>query len=122
MRGPCCCRRLGPGRRLRAAGLSLEHDAARGGQVLVLDRTGGPSATQPVSGLRWPALVDALPAGPVRDQVAPVAEIRALMVVDEEKRRIRRLELRNGDGKTVVRLEVDEPAGREPARPAKRRG
>ena len=72
-----------------------------------------------MSGLRWPAFADALPAGPVRDQVAAVAEIRALMVVDEEKRRIRRLELRNGDGKTVVRLEVDEPAGRE--RPGRRR-
>ena len=105
-------------RRLRAAGLSLEHDATRGDRMLVLDRPGGTSATQPVSGLRFPALADALPAGPVRDQVAEVAGVRALMVIDEEKRRVRRIELRNGDGKTVVRLEVDEPAGRQTSRPA----
>ena len=105
-------------RRLRAAGLSLEHDATRGDRILVLDRPGGTSATQPVSGLRFPALADALPAGPVRDQVAEVAGVRALMVIDEEKRRVRRIELRNGDGKTVVRLEVDEPAGRQTSRPA----
>jgi CHAD domain-containing protein len=39
-------------------------------------------------------------------------------VVDQERRRIRRLELRNGAGKTVVRLEIDEPAGSEATRPA----
>ena len=46
-----------------------------------------------------------------------VGGIRALMVVSDEKRRMVRLELRNTDAKTVVRVEVDEPAarGRRPA-------
>ena len=39
------------------------------------------------------------------------ADIRALAVVAEEKRRVQRLELRNADGKIVVRLDIDEPAG-----------
>ncbi len=107
-------------RRLRSAGMSLEHEATKGGERLVLlepheravlDRAGGRR-------LRWPAFADALPAGPVRDQVAGVSDIRALTVVAEEKRRVQRLELRNGDGKIVVRLEIDEPAGGGSPRPA----
>ena len=39
-----------------------------------------------------------------------MAGIRALLVVSDEKRRVRRLELRNEDEKTVARLELDEPA------------
>ena len=106
-------------RRLRSAGMSLEHDAVRGQELLVLESASGPSSTVPVAGaIRWPAFAEALPEGPVRDQVAPVADIRALTVVAEEKRRVRRLELRNGDGKTVVRIELDEPAGGGAARPA----
>jgi CHAD domain-containing protein len=105
-------------RRLRKAGLALEHDATRGEEVLVLDRASGSTSTVPVSGLRWPAFADTLPPGPVRDEVAGVSTIRALIAVAEEKRRVRRLELRNSDEKTVVRIDLDESAGGGSSRPA----
>ncbi|MGZ4597829.1 MAG: CHAD domain-containing protein [Actinomycetes bacterium] len=98
--------------RLRAAGLALEHQGATSGERLVLS---GTAVASPVvvqgTGLRWPAHAAALPAGPVRDAVAPVTGIRALMVISDEKRRVRWLELRNQDQKIVARVEVDEPGG-----------
>ena len=106
-------------RRLRAAGLTLEHrlTAGRGatardsGERLLLGRPDGSSPVAvPVKNLRWPALADALPPGPVRDAVAPVTGVRALMVASDERRCLRRLELRNHDGKTVARVDLDEPA------------
>jgi len=63
-----------------------------------------------VAGLRWPALAEVLPTGPIREAIAPVTGVRALMVTSDEKRRMRRLELHNEDGKTVARVELDEPA------------
>ena len=103
-------------RRLRAAGLTLEHQSMASGERLVLSRPGGlatvgsATVTVPVVGLRWPALADSLTELSVREVVAPVTGIRALMVISDEKRRIRRLELLNKDGKTVARVELDEPA------------
>jgi CHAD domain-containing protein len=66
---------------------------------------------------RWPAMAASLPPGPVRDEVARLAGIRALIVHDEGRRLVRQAELRNSDRKIVVRLVVDEPAddaSREP--------
>jgi CHAD domain-containing protein len=98
-------------RRLRAVGLTLEHQTGSAPERLVLS---GPEVASTVvanvRNLRWPSLAGALPESPVRDAVAPVAGIRALLVVSDEKRRVRRLALRNGDEKTVARLELDEPA------------
>jgi CHAD domain-containing protein len=100
--------------RLRAAGLTLEHrlTAVRdSGEQLVLGRPDGSSTVAvPVKDLRWPATANVLPVGPVRDAIAPVIGVRALMVASEQRRRVRRLELRNKDGKTVARVELDEPA------------
>ena len=105
-------------RRLRAAGLTLEHQIVALEERLVMGRLDGSSTVVvPVNNLRWPALADVLPSGLVRDTIAPVSGIRALMVVSEENRLIRRLALQNRAGKTVVRVEVDEPAS-APAAPA----
>ena len=62
------------------------------------------------TGPRWPAMAGALPDGTLKDHVARLAGIRALLVVDERRRLVHRVELRNADGKIVVRLDVDEPA------------
>jgi CHAD domain-containing protein len=106
-------------RRLRSAGLTLEHQTRSATERLVLYffSPGGRSRSDVastvaanVTKMTWPSLVGALPESPVRDAVAPVMGIRALMVVSDEKRRVRRLELRNEDEKTVARLELDEPA------------
>jgi CHAD domain-containing protein len=97
--------------RLRAAGLTLEHQIVVLEERLVLGRLDGSSTVVvPVKDLRWPALADVFPYGPVRDLVAPVSGIRALMVASDENRRIQRLALQNGQGKTVARVELDEPA------------
>jgi len=98
-------------RRLRACGLTLEHQIMAGGQQLVLRRLNGSSpVVLPIAGLAWPALASSLPPGAVRDAVAPAAGIRALMVVSDQRRLVQRLDLRNKIGKTVARVELDEPA------------
>ena len=105
---------------LRAAGLRLEHHrpARRSGtEQLLLTRPDGPTLTVPAAGLTWPAMTTALPESPLRDVVAAAATIRALMVAREESRRARRLEVRNNDGKVVVRLDLDEPVAAD-GRPA----
>jgi CHAD domain-containing protein len=97
--------------RLHAAGLTLEHQIVALEERLVLGRLDGSSTVVvPVEDLRWPALADVLPHGPVRDLIAPVSGIRALMVASDENRRIQRLALQNRQGKTVARVELDEPA------------
>jgi CHAD domain-containing protein len=104
--------------RLRSAGLTLDHVTSALAEQLVLSRSDGTATSVvPVSGLQWPARADALPDGPLRDVVAAASDIRALMVAADEKRRVRRLELRNADQKTVVRVELDEPAARGAATP-----
>jgi CHAD domain-containing protein len=108
-------------RRLSSAGLTLEHQivgAGDSGERLVLTRADGSTVAAPVKSPQWPALAGALPAGPVRDAVAAVIGIRALLPTSQERRRVRRLELRNGDGKTVARVEVDEPDSTATAAPA----
>jgi CHAD domain-containing protein len=96
--------------RLRSAGLLLEQRTSASSVQLVLKLTeAGQSVVAETADPSWPALVEALPAGPVRDAVAPVAGIRALMVISDEKRRVRRIDLRNKDQKVVARLELAEP-------------
>ncbi|MEO6143700.1 MAG: CHAD domain-containing protein [Dermatophilaceae bacterium] len=98
-------------RRLRAAGLTLEHQILALGERLILGRLDGSSTVVvPVKDMRWPAFADVLPPGTIREAIAPVTGIRALMVASDEKRRIQRLALLNKGGKTVVRVELDEPA------------
>ncbi|WP_309647493.1 CHAD domain-containing protein [Nocardioides sp.] len=105
-------------RRLRRAGLTLEHQRTASGERVVVGRSDPvPTLVAPAKDLQWPAHADVLPAGPVREAIAGVAGIRALMVVSDEKRRMSLLELDNKDAKTVVRVELDEPvsAGAGPA-------
>lgn len=98
-------------RRLRAAGLTLEHRTLASGQQLVLGQSDTPSTlAMPVANLRWPAPADHLANGPLREAIAAVSGIRALMVISDEQRRMRVLELNNEDGKTVARVEFDEAA------------
>jgi hypothetical protein len=94
--------------RLRAAGMTLQHQSGRDGDVLILgdhEKT----LSQPLGNVRWPALADAMPPGRLRDLTAPVTGIRALIAMSQEPRRLRRLDLLNEDAKTVARVDVDEP-------------
>ncbi len=97
--------------RLGGEGLTLEHWGVASAERLVLFRAdGSPTVTVPADDVRWPALAGALPPGPLRDAIAPVAGIRALMVFSDERRRIQSLALQNQDGKTVARVELNAPA------------
>jgi CHAD domain-containing protein len=107
-------------RRLAAAGLVLEQRVTGADRRLVLTHAdGGTVVAAQTTAVEWPALSDALDESPVRAAVAPVTDIRALMVQDEQQRRMRRLELRNDDDKLVVRVAVEIPvAGPPVAEPA----
>jgi CHAD domain-containing protein len=95
-------------RRLENAGLHLQLRTSAGKGELVLVGDDG-ELSSPADGLRLPALAEALPAGPLRDRLAPVLDIRALMDLGAQRRHLRRVELRNSDAKIVVRVSVDEP-------------
>jgi CHAD domain-containing protein len=97
--------------RLERAGLRLQLVAEAGQERLEL--TQGEQTLVSVltgTGPRWPAMADALPDGTLKDRVAQVAGIRALLVIAVHRRLVHRAELRNADQKIVVRLDVDEPA------------
>jgi CHAD domain-containing protein len=101
--------------RLYRAGLTLQHVSARGAGELRLTGTGGQWLAAQAGPGRWPCLVDALPAGPVRDAIARVAGIRALLPVGTAASQVRELRLLNSDEKTVARLVVDEMSVPAPA-------
>jgi CHAD domain-containing protein len=98
-------------RRLDRAGRRLEQVAEGGIERLELTQRG--QVLTNGTGPRWPAMAAALPDGPLKDDVARLAGIRALLVIGEDRRLVRLAELRNADGKIVVRVEVDEPADDE---------
>jgi CHAD domain-containing protein len=111
--------------RLYRAGLSLEQQSGANGTELVLSgRDGERLASQPVSNARggnnsapsWPSLIAALPPGPLRELIEPVAGIRALAPVARAASRIHGQRALNGDAKTVARLAVDEMSVTFPAR------
>jgi len=99
-------------RRLERAGRQLQLVAEAGEERLELMMQGGETLVTVLDGTRprWPAMADVLPDGMLKDQVAQLSGIRALLVVGKCRRLVRRTELRNADTKIVVRLDVDEPA------------
>ena len=98
-------------RRLERAGQRLQLVAEAGEERLELVQSGETLVSVLAgTGPRWPAMAGALPDGTLKDHVARLAGIRALLVVDERRRLVHRAELRNADRKIVVRLDVDEPA------------
>ena len=98
-------------RRLGNAGFSLHHLRDSVSQRLVLTSPDAdPPLTMPIANVRWPALVTDLPAGALREALAPLVTIRALMVLDEQIHRIHHGEMRNADQKILARLELVEQA------------
>jgi CHAD domain-containing protein len=90
--------------RLRAAGLSAELTAPR---TLSVREPGAPPRTAEVA----PAarhLLEELPPGPVRDRLAGVLGVRALLPLVRVQSTMRPLAVLNGDAKTVVRLELEQ--------------
>jgi CHAD domain-containing protein len=128
--------RLGPARtvrrtwldtfdwRLYRAGLTLEHRTGRGAAELVLTGRDGElaAADQAPGRLRWPCLVDELPAGPLREHLAGVAGIRALLALVRATSVLSERRAVNADDKTIAVLTTDrmtlataQPAQSKPA-------
>ncbi len=106
--------------RLYRAGLALQQITRNGEAELVLtSRDGELVATERLAATprpRWPALVTQLPAGTLRDAVAPAAGIRALLPVARAVSNVGELRALNEDAKTIARLGVDRMAVTFPAR------
>lgn len=100
-------------RRLRAAGLELGHERAPGGGSRLTLHVGGDSSSPPLTASvtrRKRYLLEDLSAGPLRDRIAPVIEMRALLPTAAMRSRIRRFDVLNADEKTVVRLALEQAA------------
>jgi len=106
--------------RLYRAGLTLEQVTARGQVELTLTgRDGEVLASERLSAdakVRWPSLLTALPPGPLRERLEPVAGIRALSPVARAASRVAELRAMNDDAKTIARLAVDRMSVTFPAR------
>jgi CHAD domain-containing protein len=94
--------------RLHQAGLTLRHSTGSRTSDYTLTSNDGEQITVSASGLRWPALADALPPGPLRARLQPVTWVRALMPVARAAGTVRQLRLLNADDKTVALLTVSQ--------------
>jgi CHAD domain-containing protein len=122
--------------RLFRAGLTLELVADRGRSELVLtgrdgDLVAAEAATTSAPGddqvaarpIRWPARIDQLPVGPLREHLAPVVGVRALLPVTRATSKLTELRAVNTDEKTIAILIVDRMSVSPPpqARPLQAR-
>lgn len=87
--------------RLHSAGMSLQY--ADGGP-LILQLRDGTRLQAPQAGVKWPAHAQDLPAGPMRDALAPLIEPRALMPVVTVHAALREVRVLDAEEKTVARL------------------
>jgi CHAD domain-containing protein len=93
---------------LRAAGLALFHE--RGRLVLIAVETGEERAAATVELPATPMTAADLGSGSLRDALAPVTEVRALLPLVVIHTSARRLSVLDDNQKTVVRITVEEPA------------
>lgn len=113
--------------RLYRSGLTLEQVSGRDGtQILLTGRDGTLQASHQVpagqqhhrSGARrpaWPGTLDVLPPGPLRDRLAPVVGVRALLPVARAVSTVDQKRVLNADDKTVARLILDQMSVTYPA-------
>ena len=94
--------------RLHRAGLTLQHSTGSRISEYTLTSNDGEQITASVGGLRWPALADALPPGPLRARLQPVTWVRALMPIARATATVRPLRLLNADDKTIAWLTVSQ--------------
>src|SRR6266498_3742944 len=109
--------------RLYRAGLTLELTSGRGtAQLTLTGRDGAVIAAQPAAAAgsrpRWPALLDALPVGPLRERLRPVVGVRALLPVARATSTLHGLRVLNAADKTVARVTVDRMSVSYPGKAA----
>src|SRR5882724_7664544 len=107
--------------RLHSEGLVAVYDD---GRLAVLDAAAyGERASTASETAPERILAAELPAGALRDLLAPLIEMRALTPIARVRSRLGELRVLNGERKTVVRLAVEEPTlvgpgrARDPLRP-----
>lgn len=98
--------------RLRRAGIDLVWSSRP--QELIASASTGALLAEQVGAFSAPAVINAVPAGPVRDLIAPIIAIRALLPFATTRTDCTDFAVRNEDAKTVARLrwyglEVEEP-------------
>jgi CHAD domain-containing protein len=105
--------------RLFRAGLNLEAAAGRGkSELLLTARDGEPVAAEVTRGMRWPAKIDDLPVGPLREHLAAIVGVRALLPVAQGTGVQARRRALNVDDKTIAMLTIDQMALARPRRAA----
>ena len=95
--------------RLHAAGIAL---VATAGRLVVVDQAKlveEVGANAPKGAVRL--LAADLPAGPLRERLAPIIEMRALTPIARVRSRLLPINVLDDVGKIVVRLRVEEPTG-----------
>ncbi len=107
--------------RLYRAGLTLEQVTGDGAAGLTLTgRDGEELAAEQISPAgqspRWPAKLDGLPAGPLRELLEPVVGVRALSPVARVTSRLTQRRALNSDAKIVARLGIERMSVTSPAR------
>jgi CHAD domain-containing protein len=93
--------------RLYHAGCTLEYLSGNGMHEVTLVTHGGERVTAAAPRMSLPCMSGELPAGLLRERVAPIAGIRALLPVATATSMQRSLRLLDGEDKTVVRLTID---------------
>jgi CHAD domain-containing protein len=94
--------------RLHAAGLTLRQVAgAASGELVLSTSAGADLACAALRVPRWPARIDVIPVGPLRDRLDPVVEIRALLPLASAEGTLTVLRVLNRQQKTVARITVD---------------
>lgn len=88
--------------RLRRAGLDLVYVERDG--LLALSSPDSGRIEQTVGRLRWPAVINGIPAGPVRDALSGPVWVRALLPIAKGRLVGLRFSVLNEDAKTVARL------------------
>ncbi len=100
--------------RLHRAGVSLEYSISRGAHRLSLLTRDSVQADTAVPRLSLPALTEQLPAGPLREHLAPIMGIRALLPIVSFAGTRREVRVLDTERKTIAYLTVDEAAARRP--------
>jgi CHAD domain-containing protein len=103
--------------RPRTTGRPHEGEQAAAGQENSGQRDGRVPEAAAAQGGRstWPARLDALPMGPLRDRLVPVVGVRALLPVARAVSTVRDMRVLNPDEKTIARLTVDRMSVTYPA-------
>jgi CHAD domain-containing protein len=105
--------------RLHRAGLALVYSGGR--MALVAASSLAEHAGEPWKAPPARLLLTDLPDGRLRELLAPVVEVRAVMPIVRTRSRLEPLRLLNADEKTVVRLLVEDAAAVRPRAPLRSR-